>query len=123
VGSFAKLAYKIMERKGDGHKKIWLTEIGCPGVKPGMTVNNWWLGKNPTEQEQAQWVKKVYAELLQNPQVEKIFWAFFRDTQKHWDNGVDYFGLVRWDFSTKPSFAAYRESFQEWKKSKSGMKK
>ena len=52
------------------------------------------------------------------PQVEKIFWAFFRDTKKHWDNGVDYFGLVRWDYSAKSSFKAYKERFQEWKKNK-----
>ena len=107
-----------MVRKGDANKKIWITEIGCPGVKPQLEVNNWWMGKNPDERQQAEWVKEVYAELLKNPQVEKIFWAFFRDTKAHWDSGVDYFGLVRWDYSRKPAFEAYRECFQQWKRNK-----
>lgn len=118
VASYPKLAYKIMSRNKDKDKRIWITEIGCPGVKLQLTVNNWWLGENPNEHQQAQWVKKVYTELLKNPQVEKIFWAFFRDTKKHWDNGVDYFGLVRWDYSVKPSFKSYKECSQGWKKNK-----
>ncbi|MDD5120612.1 MAG: beta-galactosidase [Candidatus Omnitrophica bacterium] len=118
VGAFPKLAYKIMARNGDGDKKIWITEIGCPGVKPKIKTDNWWLGANPDEARQAGWVKAVYSELLKNQQVEKIFWAFFRDTKKHWNNGVDYFGLLRWDFSKKPSFYAYQKCFKLWKKNK-----
>lgn len=118
VASYPKLAYKIMLRNGDANKKIWITEIGCPGVKPGLEVNNWWMVKNPDERQQAEWAKDIYTELLKNPQVEKIFWAFFRDTKKHWDNGVDYFGLVRWDYSAKSSFKAYKKCYQEWKKNK-----
>ena len=114
VASYPKLAYKIMQRHGDGNKKIWITEIGAPGVKRGVVVNNWWLGKNPTEIQQAKWIKDVYAELLKNQQVEKIFCAFFRDTKDHWDTGVDYFGLLRWDFSKKPAFYAYQKSFKKW---------
>ncbi|PIQ88074.1 MAG: hypothetical protein COV73_00760 [Candidatus Omnitrophica bacterium CG11_big_fil_rev_8_21_14_0_20_43_6] len=118
VASYPKLAYKIMVRNGDANKKIWITEIGCPGAKPGLKAANWWLGKNPNEQQQAVWLKEVYTELLKNPKVEKVFWAFFRDTKEHWENGVDYFGLVRWDYSVKPSFKAYQACFQEWKKNK-----
>ena len=118
VANYPKLVYKIMQRNGDGNKKIWITEIGCPGLKKGLSVDNWWMGKNPTETQQAKWLKDVYTELLNNPQVEKIFWAFFRDTKDHWSNGVDYFGIVRWDYSTKPSFKVYKECFQEWKKNK-----
>ena len=118
VASYPKLAYKIMVRNGDARKKIWITEIGCPGVRAGLKTNNWWLGQNPNEQQQAVWVKEVYPELLKNPQVAKIFWAFFRDTKKHWDNGVDYFGLVRWDYTPKPSFKAYKKYFGQWKSTK-----
>jgi hypothetical protein len=110
VTAYPKLAHKIMARNGDAHKKIWITEIGCPGVKRGLKVKNWWMGKNPTEAQQAGWAKLVFKELLKDKKVEKIFWAFFRDCKEHWDNGVDYFGLVRWDFSRKPSFKAYKTS-------------
>lgn len=118
VGSYPKLAYKIMCRNGDADKKIWVTEIGCPGVNRWLQVKNWWMGKNPTERQQAGWVKDVYTELLKHPAVEKVFWAFLRDTDKHWDNGVDYFGLVRWDYSKKPAFISYQKCAREWKKSK-----
>ncbi|MFA5092884.1 MAG: endo-1,4-beta-xylanase [Candidatus Omnitrophota bacterium] len=114
VASYPKLVHKIMQRNGDGDKKIWITEIGSPGVKRGLTANNWWMGKNPTETQQCQWVKAVYTELLKNPNVDKIFWAFFRDTRAHWDTGVDYFGLVRKDFSKKPAFYAYQKCFNQW---------
>ncbi|MBU1870128.1 MAG: beta-galactosidase [Candidatus Omnitrophica bacterium] len=116
--AYPKLAYKVMSRNGDGHKRIWITETGCPGVKRWCKVDNWWLGKNPTERQQAAWVKEVYDNLLKDPNVEKIFWAFFRDTKGHWDTGVDYFGLVRWDFSKKPSYKAYKECYDRWKRSK-----
>jgi hypothetical protein len=118
VASYPKLAHKIMQRNGDGNKKIWITEIGCPGLSTGLSTDNWWMGKNPTERQQAEWVKKVYTTLLKDPYVEKIFWAFFRDTKNHWNNGVDYFGLVRWDYSRKPSFKAYQKCYQEWKNNK-----
>ncbi len=118
VVAYPKLAYKVMSRNGDAQKKIWITEIGCPGVREGDKVGKWWMGKNPDESQQAAWVKSVFKELTQDKTVEKIFWAFFRDCNKHWDNGTDYFGLVRWDFSRKPSFFSYKECFNNWKKSK-----
>jgi len=117
VAAYPKLAYKVMARNGDGHKKIWVTETGCPGVKSGLKAANWWMGKNPGERQQAEWVKKVYAGLLKDKNVEAVFWAFFRDTKEHWNNGTDYFGLVRWDFSKKPSFKAYQKAVSAWKKS------
>jgi hypothetical protein len=118
VASYPKLAYKIMTRNADADKKIWITEIGCPGAKSGIKTGNWWMGKNPNERQQAIWLKEVYKELLQNPQMEKIFWAFFRDTKGHWNNGVDYFGLVRWDYSLKPAFKAYQDCYHQWRQSK-----
>jgi len=110
VAAYPKLAYKVMSRNGDAHKKIWVTETGCPGVKTGLKVNNWWIGDNPDEEQQAEWLKIVFRELLKEEHIERVFWAFFRDCNKHWDNGVDYLGLVRWDYSLKPAFSAYRKA-------------
>lgn len=109
VVAYPKLAAKIMQRKGDAAKGIWVTEIGSPGIRKGDKVKNWWLGDNPDEELQAAWLKEAFTELLKIERVEKVFWAFFRDTQNHWDNGVDYFGIVRWDFSKKPAFFSYVE--------------
>lgn len=116
ASAYVRLAYKVMERNGDAAKRIWITEIGCPGVPRRSGIPDWWAGRNPTEQEQADWVRQVYARLTDHPYVEKIFWAFFRDTDRHWNNGTDFFGLIRHDFSGKPSYAAYRRCFKQWVK-------
>jgi len=110
VAAYVRAARKIMQRKGDGHKKIWVTEIGCPGVKSGVKANNWWLGENPDEEKQAEWLGEVYGALLEEEAVEKVFWTFLRDCKNHWDNGIDYFGLVRWDYSAKPALLAYQKA-------------
>jgi len=99
----------VMDRNGDDKKKIWVTEIGCPGVKSGTKVPNSWLGENPTEFQQASWVTQVYLEVLALDRVDKVFWAFFRDTNNHWNDGTDYLGIIRNDFSPKPAFRAYQE--------------
>ena len=112
--AFVRLTKKVMARNNDADKKIWITEIGCPGVKRGQKVKNWWMGNNPSEKDQARWVKEVYGNLLEDKSVGIVFWAFFRDTNEHWKNGVDHFGLVRNDFSKKPAFTAYKEARQKW---------
>ncbi len=111
---------KVMKENGDEGKKIWFTEIGCPGVKAPGPQNSWWEGRSPTEKEQAAWVKYIFTECITYEGVEKIFWAFFRDTNDHFHNGVDEFGLVRWDFSKKPAFFAYKNCSLKWKKTHSG---
>ncbi|MFA5090779.1 MAG: family 1 glycosylhydrolase [Candidatus Omnitrophota bacterium] len=110
VKAYARLTRKVMSRNKDTDKKVWITEIGCPGIKKGLSAKNWWLGDNPDEEQQARWLEEVFKALLKDNAAEKVFWAFFRDCRGHWDNGIDYFGLVRWDFSRKPSFFTYQTS-------------
>ena len=105
-----KGAYHVMEQKGDAGKPIWFSELGCPGVKTPDSSNGWWLGKSPVESEQSEWVSKVYANVLKWKGVKKVFWAFFRDTDNYFKNGIDHFGLVRGDLSPKPSYEAYRKA-------------
>ena len=97
--------------------KIWFTEIGCPGVKKLTKENGWWEGLSPTETQQAAFVKEVFTRVIELADVEKVFWAFFRDSDRHFNSGVDYFGLVRWDFSKKPAYEAYKRAVQRWVRS------
>jgi hypothetical protein len=107
---------RIMQQRGDD-KKIWFTELGCPGLRRPNLSLGWWLGVSPNEKEQAEWIRKIYTELLpEMPDCEKIFWAFFRDCNHMWGNAIDYFGLVRWDYTKKPSFYAYRKASALWEK-------
>jgi len=103
---------RVMVEFNDAEKPIWFTELGAPGVQVNTPKNGWWHGPSPSEAEQAEWVRTVYREALKFKGVQKIFWAFFRDTDDFFHNGVDNFGLVRFDFSKKPAFDAYRETAQ-----------
>lgn len=113
--AYVNIVHKIMQRNGDKDKKIWITEIGCPGIKKGVKIDNWWMGPNTDEQEQAQWLSEVYSELFKIESVDKVFWAFWRDTQDYWKNGVDYFGIIRKDFSKKPAFSAFKAAVSHYK--------
>ena len=114
IRTYYKSIKKLMAEYGDGGKKIWFTEIGCPGVKRPTKDNGWWEGASPTEVQQAAFVKDVFTRAIELPDVEKVFWAYFRDNDKHFNSGVDYFGLVRWDFSRKPAFEAYKRAIRRW---------
>ncbi len=93
-------------------KKIWITEIGSPGTRKRDECL-WWYGNCPTERQQALFLNRVYAFLLNQKNVEKIFWAFLQDTN-HFFSGVDYFGLLRRDSSKKPSYRRYQRIIRKW---------
>ncbi len=97
---------RVMMEFGDENKPIWATEIGCPGVETTSNKKNWWMGRAQNEAEQSDWLKKIYDLSLEPSNVQKVFWAFWRDTN-HFKDGVDFFGLVRRDFSPKPAYEAY----------------
>ena len=103
---------KLLAQYGDENKKIWFTELGCPGVKKATKHNRWWVGLSPDEYQQASFVEEVYQEIISWEDVEKIFWAYFRDNKKHFRSGVDYFGLIRWNFSKKPAYYEYKKAAQ-----------
>lgn len=107
---FYESIYRVMKENGDTLKPLWLTSIGCPGIKAPQQVPDWWLGKNPSEAQQAEWVRTLYEKVLLWPGVTKIFWSFFRDTENVFGNGTDYSGLIRKDFSKKPAFEAYLQA-------------
>lgn len=108
---------KLLARHNDD-KKIWFTEIGCPGVRKPTKENGWWEGKSPTYAQQAKFVKEIYTKIIELEDVEKIFWAFFRDCNNHFNSGVDSFGLVRWGYSKKKSFSFYKWCVRRWRSPK-----
>lgn len=101
--------HRVMEEFDDAQKPIWLTEIGCPGIAESGDKKTWWLGRGPTEEEQASWLTEVYRETLAWPGIERVFWAFLRDTGTHFGDAVDSFGLLHEDMSPKPAYTAYAE--------------
>jgi len=72
------------------------------------------MGSSVTEETQAQFLHDVYTDVLDLVDLEKVFWAFFRDNKDHFKNDVDYFGIVRWDFSPKKAYEAYKLRYERW---------
>lgn len=96
----------VMNEFSDDKKPLWATEIGCPGV-PENRSKGWWLGSSVSEVTQAAWLEKVYSTCLESGSVQKVFWAFLRDTTDHFKDDVDFFGLLRDDLSPKPAFEVF----------------
>ncbi|OIP22898.1 hypothetical protein AUJ93_02750, partial [bacterium CG2_30_33_46] len=71
------------------NKKIWVTEAG-------------WPTDVVSEEDQADYIARLYSISLSFPDIEKIFVYTFRD-----DSSGDW-GMVRNDFSEKPSFFTYK---------------
>lgn len=105
---------KLKETYNDKNKKIWFTEIGCPGIGYGLESKGWWMGKSPIEKQQAKFLNYIYTDVIEFSNLEKVFWAYFRDNKDHFKNDVDYFGLIRWDFSKKPAFEVYKKIAGRW---------
>ena len=114
IRSVYKGIVKTMDKYGDFNKKIWVTEIGCPGRD--NTFKRWWMGKSPTQYRQALFLKKAINNLVSQKRIQQVFWAFFRDTDNHFKSGVDYFGLVTLDFGKKRAFSVYKNLIKQWKR-------
>jgi hypothetical protein len=113
MGALISNFYKAVHNAGF-EKKVWVTEIGCPGRDDSKQT--WWNGRSPDEVEQADFLRRAYECALNDPNVDKVFWAFFQDTPDHFHDAVDDFGLIRADFSKKRSFATYQEIIRTWGK-------
>jgi hypothetical protein len=84
---------QLMDRRGDGHKEIWITEIG------------WSVGEGVTPPEQANLLAQAIVTALsvrQRLKVEKVFWFCVKD----W--GGPGHGLFDVAGQPKPALAAYQ---------------
>ena len=92
VGQLTDL-HRQMEKYGDGHKEIWLTELGWSTGDSGIT-----------EEVQARLLAQAFitSRTLPNASVTKAFWFCIKD----W--GGPGYGLLRDDGSRKPAFEAYK---------------
>ena len=100
---------KVMKKYGDHFKKIWITELGCPGRNPetepwnAESPKTWFLGETPHEEKQADFIYDLYTELNKDSRIEALFWAFLRDT-RHFKDDTDYLGFLHWDSSPKKAY-------------------
>lgn len=85
--------HRLMEKWGDGHKEIWLTELGWSTGDSGIT-----------EEVQARLLAQalITSRSIPEANVTKTFWFCVKD----W--GGPGYGLLREDGSRKPAIEAYR---------------
>ena len=87
----------IMAARGDGAKKIWGTEYGAPTFSGGMS-----------EGAQADLLRSAYDKWTGWSWAGPLFWYSARDAGMNPGDREDHFGLVRRDFSPKPSMSAFQ---------------
>ncbi|SNT01541.1 hypothetical protein [Rhodococcoides kyotonense] len=94
-------AYGTMTANGDGGKKIWITELGAPTGNGPMSVS---------EDAQAAIIGSSLAKASQLPYVGPVFVHSLRDSGTDAFDSEQNYGLLRSDFSRKPSFAVVQGS-------------
>ena len=102
-GAFA--AYRELRRTMEAHggaKPIWVTEFGwSTATAPGIGVS---------PQTQADYLRRAYRCLEQDPYVQMAAWYNFRNEwwAKDADNWHAQLGLMNTDFTRKPAFYAFK---------------
>jgi polysaccharide biosynthesis protein PslG len=92
----------VMTANGDAAKRIWATEFGAPTNGPA--------GSFVSETDQSRMLAKAYKLFGSYSWAGPLFWYSGRDLGTASDTRENFFGVVRNDFSAKPSFAAYRRA-------------
>ena len=94
----------LMQSKGDGAKKIWATEVGFPtGTVSGRSVD---------EATQATRVRQLTSAWFDWSFHGPMFWFSLRDFSTNQADHAHMFGLLRYDFSQKPGYAALVQSLK-----------
>jgi polysaccharide biosynthesis protein PslG len=92
-----------MIANGDSAKKIWATEFGAPTNGPASS--------NPvSEATQASMLTKAYQLYRSYDWAGPLFFYQGRDAGTTTDTRENFFGLTRYDFSTKPAYTAYQQA-------------
>jgi hypothetical protein len=92
-------ARSIMRANGDRGKKIWATEWGAPTGTSSTSV---------TEAKQAKLVTNGLRWLNRSRWAGPAFLYSYRDKGPNATDREENFGIVRYDWSRKPAYAAYR---------------
>ena len=92
----------VMTANGDAGKRIWATEFGAPTNGPA--------GSFVSEADQSRMLARAYELYRTYSWAGPLFWYSGRDLGTSRDTRENFFGVVRNDFSAKPSFAAYRRA-------------
>src|SRR5262249_23794523 len=97
----APSARSIMRTWGDGRKRIWATEFSFPTGTAAGSVS---------ETAQAALITKTFTALRRWSWAGPAFVYSYRDDGANRRDIDDNFGVVHYDYSPKPSYAAYQRA-------------
>ena len=89
----------ILDARGAGNTKLWITEIGF-STAPSAD-------RAVTETQQAQYVRDVFRLVREWRIVDGLLWFSYKTSEASPTNRGDWFGLVRADGSPKPAWNAF----------------
>jgi exo-beta-1,3-glucanase (GH17 family) len=105
---------KRMKDGDDANKPVWITEIGWPSNRLIDSTSD----RAVTPDQQAEYLVDTMNIILTYPQIEKVFWFCFRDLGTNGFDSEHNYGLIKYDFSLKPAYSAYKDFIAKWKSGK-----
>jgi O-antigen/teichoic acid export membrane protein len=103
LGAWAQLEamHQTMVANGDGQKKVWITEFGAPTNGPNK------VGEYISEAQQAHILTEALLISKSYTWAGPFFWYDYRDGGTSTNSSENFYGLVRYDGSHKPSYDAW----------------
>ena len=89
----------VMTAHGDGAKKIWVNEYGAP-TRPGRVP----------EPDQANMITQAFQLLRSYPWAGPLFVYSYQDLGTDASTDDDFYGILRYDGSKKPSWLAFQQA-------------
>lgn len=108
----------VMVANGDASKAIWFTEYGAPTGGPGVLsiigTGNDFLGApdHVTEALQAQMLSQAALSVRNVSWAGPLFWYSYKDIGTTPNTNENFFGLIRYDGSTKPAYTTLKNLLQ-----------
>jgi hypothetical protein len=110
--------HRLMAKKGDGHKRLWITEYGAPTNGPGQASttgapDDGQVCDHVSEELQATMLRRAASLCEADAWIGPFFWYTFQDTGVSSTDKENFFGLVRYDGSKKPAYAIFQSIVDE----------
>lgn len=111
--------HDFMVSQGQGHKKVWLTEVGAPTDGPGAShttaMGSTYNYGSDFMSEAAQDV--IMQEVLRyhgeySAWAGPMFWYSLKDTGTSKNTPENFFGLLRYDGSKKPAYTTFQNALK-----------
>ena len=119
AGAWGQLStlHNIMVARGEGQKKIWITEYGAPTGGPGALATSGLTtaegaADHVTELLEARMVTDAVKAARILPWVGPFFWYSFQDAGTTNDTVENFFGLIRADGTHKPAYDIFKRAIQ-----------